>query len=298
VVRVEDRELKISNLDKILWPKERVTKAEVIKYYAELGQYMVAFIRNRPLMAQRYPHGIQSKFFVQKHFHDAPSWVRHFHLKSGGALKGDFILCNDIPTLVWLANLAAIEINHMLARVPNIAKHDVVLVDLDPHPPATFNHARIIARGLANALERLELEFLMKTSGADGIHFFIPIIPRYSVEKIRQFVYVLGKLAEKVNPKIATISTRRERKIGHVYIDFMQNGLEKTITAPLSVRALPGAPVSYPITLKQLEDPRLSSRRFTVRSAPRKSPALRRMLYLSELAQDLDPILLKLGIKK
>jgi len=206
------------------------------------------------------------------------------------------VLCNDLPTLIWLVNLAAIEINHMLARAPNVNKHDIVLIDLDPHPPASFNDSKVVARGVATVLEKLELKFLLKTSGADGIHFFIPV-RRYSIERIRKFVYSIGELVEKASPKLATVSTRADRKEGHVYVDFLQNGLEKTIVAPLSIRALPGAPVSYPLTVKQLEDRKLSPMSFTVRKAPSKSPALERMLQLSELSQNLDHAFSKLGMK-
>lgn len=298
VVRVDGRQLKLTNLDKILWPEEKITKAEVIKYYAELGPYMISFIRDRPIMAQRYPHGINSGYFVQKHFTAVPPWVKRFSLRTARAVdKGDFILCNDMPTLIWLGNLAALEINHMLGRSPKVARHDLVLIDLDPHPPATFHEAAIVARGVATILEKIGLKFLLKTSGADGIHFFVPIEPRYSVEKIRRFVYALGKLIEKADPKLATVSTRRDRKTGHVYIDFLQNGLEKTITAPLSVRALPGAPVSFPLVVKQLYDSKLRPSSFTVRSAPCNSVSLRRMLSLSEMTQDLTAPFTKLGIR-
>lgn len=291
VVRVDGRELTLSNLEKVLWPDEKITKAEVIKYYAELSKYLIAFLRNRPIMALRYPHGIGQGYFVQKHFTYVPPWVKLFSFKSE-----HYVLCNDLPTLIWLGNLAAIEINHMLARAPNVNKHDIVLIDLDPHPPASFNDSKVVARGVATVLEKLELKFLLKTSGADGIHFFIPV-RRYSVERIRKFVYSIGELVEKASPKLATVSTRADRKEGHVYVDFLQNGLEKTIVAPLSIRALPGAPVSYPLTVKQLEDRKLSPMSFTVRKAPSKSPALERMLQLSELSQNLDHAFSKLGMK-
>ena len=290
VVRVDNRELRLSNLEKVLWPDEKITKAEIIKYYAELGTYILAFLKNRPIMALRYPHGIAQGHFVQKHFTHVPMWVKLYSFKSE-----HYVLCNDLPTLIWLGNLAAIEINHMLAKSPILTKHDIVLIDLDPHPPATFNDARVTARGVATVLRKLELDFLLKTSGADGIHFFIPV-RRYSVEKIRKFVYAVGKLIEKANPELATVSTRADRKVGHVYIDFLQNGLERTITAPLSIRALPGAPVSYPITVEQLDDHKLNPKNFTVRNAPRKSPALRRMLSISKLAQNIEPAFTKLGI--
>jgi bifunctional non-homologous end joining protein LigD len=206
-----------------------------------------------------------------------------------------YVLCNDLPTLIWLGNLAAIEINHMLAKTPNVTRQDIVLIDLDPHAPADFNDARVVARGVATILQRLK--FLLKTSGADGIHFFIPIERRYGVETIRRFVYAIGNMIEKADPKLATVSTKPDRKKGHVYIDFLQNGLEKTITAPLSIRAVPGAPVSYPITVSQLDNHRLRPQNFSLREAPRKSPALRQMLSISRQAQDLQPAFSKLGVK-
>jgi bifunctional non-homologous end joining protein LigD len=296
-VRVDGRELKLTNLDKVLWPEEKITKAEVIKYYAELGPFMISFIKDRPIMAQRYPHGIGSQFFVQKHFTAVPGWVQQFSLRASSSIhKGRYVLCNDLPTLIWLGNLAALEINHMLARTPRVTRHDIVLIDLDPHPPARFDDSVIVARGVATLLERLQLQFLLKTSGADGTHFLIPIQPRFSVAQIRRFVYALGRLVEKANPKLATVSTRRDRKKGRVYIDFLQNATEKTITAPLSVRALPRAPVSFPLTVRQLYDSKLAPERYTVRAAPRDAVALRRMRALSAMAQDLAPAFGKLGI--
>lgn len=299
MVRVNGRELKLTNLDKVLWPGEKITKAELIKYYAEVGPYMLPFVGDRPLMVQRFPNGIDQGYFVQKHFPHMPKWVKRVQIQS--KTKGerqDFVLCNDLPTLVWLGNLAAVEINNMLARVPALTQHDLVLIDLDPHPPATFSHARKVALGLTTVLERLKLDALIKTSGAEGIHFFVPVEARYGVDKIRRFVYALGKLVEKVDPELATVSTRRDRKAGRVYVDFLQNGLKKTITAPFSARAIPGGPVSYPLGTKDLEDPKLTPLRFNVRSAPTQVKQLKKILYLSELAQSLEPALVKLGIKR
>ena len=292
VVRVDGRKLTLTNLEKALWPDEKITKAEVIKYYADMSEYIVAFLRNRPLMTRRFPHGITEGYFVQKHFPHVPGWVKLFSFKSE-----HYVLCNDLPALIWLGNLAAIEINHMLARVPNMTRQDLVLIDLDPHAPSNFNDARVTARGVVTILHKLELEFILKTSGADGIHFFIPIERRYSVERIRRFVYSIGKLIERAEPKLATVSTRPDRKKGHVYIDFLQNGLERTITAPLSIRAIPGAPVSYPLTVSQLDNPKLTPMEFSLRGAPRNSPALRRMLEISKVSQDLRPSFAKLGIR-
>ena len=292
LVRVEGRKLTLTNLEKVLWPEEKITKAEVIKYYADFSEYIIPFLKDRPIMTRRYPQGITEQSFVQKHFPHVPDWVKLYSFKSE-----HYVLCNDLPTLIWLGNLAAIEINHMLAKRPNLSKQDMILIDLDPHLPATFDDARVVARGVVTILKGLKLQFLLKTSGADGIHFFIPIQRRYSAEKIRKFVYVVGKLIEKADPKLATVSTRPERKKGHVYIDFLQNALEKTITAPLSIRPLPGAPVSYPLTVEQLDSQKLKAQDFSLRNAPRHSPALHRIVEISKLSQDLRPAFPKLGIK-
>ena len=141
-VLVDGRKLTLSNLEKILWPDERITKAEVIKYYADISQYIIAFLKDRPIMTRRYPQGITGQYFVQKHFPHVPSWVKLFYFKSE-----HYVLCNDLPTLIWLGNLAAIEINHMLARKPWMSRQDIALIDLDPHPPASFTEARVAARG-------------------------------------------------------------------------------------------------------------------------------------------------------
>ncbi|HUK29086.1 MAG TPA: hypothetical protein VLV31_11735 [Candidatus Acidoferrales bacterium] len=292
LVKVNGRNLALTNLEKVLWPDEGITKAEVIKYYADFSKYVLAFVKDRPLMTQRYPNGINEEYFVQKHFPQVPDWVKLFSYKSE-----HYILCDDLPTLIWLGNLAAIEINHMLARAPAVTRHDLILIDLDPHAPSTFNDARIVARGVATVLEKLGLDYLLKTSGADGLHFFIPIAARYSVEKIRRFVYAIGKMVETANPKLATVSTRADRKKGHVYVDFLQNALEKTITSPLSIRATPRATVSYPLLTKQLDDPKLRPDNFTVRKAQRKSPALQKMRRISRLSQELGPAFTRLGIK-
>ena len=292
LVKVNGRNLTLTNLEKVLWPDEGITKAEVIKYYADFSKYVLTFVKDRPLMTQRYPNGINEEYFVQKHFPHVPDWVKLFSYKSE-----HYILCDDLPTLIWLGNLAAIEINHMLARAPAVTRHDLILIDLDPHAPSTFNDARIVARGVATVLEKLGLDYLLKTSGADGLHFFIPIAARYSVEKIRRFVYAIGKMVETANPKLATVSTRADRKKGHVYVDFLQNALEKTITSPLSIRATPRATVSYPLLTKQLDDPKLRPDNFTVRKAQRKSPALQKMRRISRLSQELGPAFTRLGIK-
>ncbi len=253
-VEVDGRKLVLSNLDKPMWKKERITKSDVIQYYLSVAPKMIPLVRNRPLMLNRYPHGVPGKSFVQKDWPHHPDWVRIAPVRSHSLNKSTrHVVCDDEATLVWLANMACVEINQFLASAPNVESHDMVLVDLDPHPPAGFDDSLEIAEAVHAALNQMKLRHMIKTSGADGIHFLIPIVPRYSIELIRRFVLLLGVLLERLAPKRVSTSRNREQRVGKVYVDYFQNGLQKTVAAPFSLRPLPGAPVSFPLSAKDLK---------------------------------------------
>jgi len=237
-----------------MWRKEGITKSDVIQYYLSVAPKMIPLIRNRPLMLNRYPHGVPGKSFVQKDWPHHPDWVRTAPVRSESLNKtARHVVCDDKATLVWLANMACIEINQFLASAPNVELHDMVLVDLDPHPPAGFEDSVEIAESVHVALDQMKLRHLIKTSGADGIHFLIPIVPKYSIEIIRQFVLLLGVLLERLAPKMVSTSRNKAQRAGKVYVDYFQNGLQKTIAAPFSLRPEPGAPVSFPLSPKDLK---------------------------------------------
>ncbi len=249
VVEVEGRKIVLSNLDKPMWKKEGITKADLIQYYVSVSSRMVPFIKNRPLMLNRFPHGVSDKSFVQKDWPHHPDWVKavpvRSHEKPGKYVR--HVVCNDSATLVWLADMACVEINQFLSSIPRFDWHDMVLVDLDPYPPAEFDDALEIAESIHTALDQMKLRHLIKTSGADGIHILIPVQPKYEIEVIRRFVLLLGILLEDLVPKRVSTSRHRGDRIGKVYVDWFQNGLTKTVAAPFSLRPIPGAPVSFPI---------------------------------------------------
>src|SRR6266705_1671056 len=248
MVEVDGRKIGLSNLDKLMWKRERVTKADVIQYYLGVADRMVPLIRARPLMLNRFPHGVPGKSFVQKDWPNHPSWVKIAKVRSHSLNKFvRHVVCDDKATLVWLADMACLEINQFLSTAPRTDWHDLVLVDLDPYPPAEFEDAVEIARAVHSALVEMRLRHMIKTSGADGFHFLIPIVPKYSIETIRRFVLLLGILLEDLAPKKVSTSRNRADRIGKVYVDFFQNGLQKTVAAPFSLRPLPGAPVSFPL---------------------------------------------------
>jgi bifunctional non-homologous end joining protein LigD len=269
MVEIDGRKLSLSNLDKLMWKKERITKSDVIQYYLSVASKMIPLIRNRPLMLNRYPHGVPGKSFVQKDWPHHPDWVRTAPVRSESLNKtARHVVCDDRATLVWLANMACIEINQFLASAPNVESHDMVLVDLDPHPPAGFGESLEIAEAVHAALDQMKLRHLIKTSGADGIHFLVPIVPEYSIEVIRRFVLLLGVLLERLAPKLVSTARNRGQRAGKVYVDSFQNGLQKTIAVPFSLRPEAGAPASFPLLPKDLKK-NIHAEDFNLRTVPR-----------------------------
>lgn len=267
-IEVGGRKISISNLDKLMWKREGITKADVIQYYVTVAPKMLPLIHNRPLMLNRFPHGVPGKSFVQKDWPNHPSWVKIAPVRSESQNKSvRHVVCDDEATLVWLADMACLEINQFLASVPKTDWHDLVLVDLDPYPPAEFEDAIEIASAVHSALVEMKLRHLIKTSGADGFHFLIPIVPKYPIETIRRFVLLIGILLEELAPKKVSTSRNRSQRIGKVYIDFFQNGLQKTIAAPFSLRPEPSAPVSFPLDPRRLKT-RFKPPDFNLRTVP------------------------------
>ena len=251
---VGGRKIALSNLDKLMWKREKITKADVIQYYVDVAERMLPLIKNRPLMLNRFPHGVPGGSFVQKDWPHHPEWVQIARVRSESQNKSvRHVVCSDVATLVWLADMACLEINQFLATASRTEWHDLVLVDLDPYPPAGFEDAIEIASAVHSALVEMKLRHLIKTSGADGFHFLIPVVPKYPIETIRKFVLLLGVLLEDLAPNKVSTSRNRSQRIGRVYIDFFQNGLQKTVAAPFSLRPEPGAPVSFPIDARRLK---------------------------------------------
>jgi bifunctional non-homologous end joining protein LigD len=268
IVEVGGRKIALSNLDKPMWNKEQITKSDIIQYYISVGPKMIPLIRNRPLMLNRYPHGVPGKSFVQKDWPHHPDWVRTAPVRSESLHKTSrHVVCDDEATLVWLANMACIEINQFLASAPKVESHDMVLVDLDPHPPAGFQESIEVAETVHTALDQMKLRHMIKTSGADGIHFLIPIEPRYSIGKIREFVLLLGILLEQLDPKRVSTARNKSQRAGKVYVDSFQNGLQKTIAAPFSLRPEPRATASFPLGAKDLKK-NIQAEDFNLRTIP------------------------------
>ena len=243
-----------TNLDKILYPKSEIKKAQIIEYYIKVAPDMLKFLADRPLVTTRFPNGINQQGFYEK---DAPkgtpSWVETFRRYSKTAKRNlDYVVCNNLDTLLWLANLAALEIHIPLAKTRSYEKPDLILFDIDPEPPANINDAIEVAKQLKETLDNLSLTSYVKTSGKKGLHVVLPIVPEYLYKQTREFVHQIGKHLKKENDLVVSEFSRSQDP-GTVYVDYIQNSAGKTMICPYSLRATENASVSTPLTWNQLQ---------------------------------------------
>jgi bifunctional non-homologous end joining protein LigD len=260
--------VEFSNLDKILYPKAKVTKAQFVEYYIKMAPKMLPFLANRPLVLTRYPNGIDAEGFYAK---DAPQgmpdWVKTVRLYSPTAKRTvRYILCNDLDTLIWLANLAAVEIHMPLSRVDAREKPDFAFFDIDPEPPATFSDAAEVALMLKEKLDALSLKAYIKTSGKKGIHVLIPIKREYTFRETRSFVHVIGIHLAKESDRVVS-EFKDTKKPDKIFVDYTQNSHGRTMVSPYSLRVAPDATVSTPIDWSDLKKG-IKPSEFTIHTVP------------------------------
>jgi bifunctional non-homologous end joining protein LigD len=240
--------VEFTNLEKILFPKLKITKAQIMEYYIKIAPKMLGFLADRPLVLTRFPNGIDQKGFYEKDApQGAPSWVKTVKIYSETAKRDvNYILCNDLDTLIWLANLAAIEIHMPLSKVDSREKPDFVFFDIDPEPPVSIEEATAVALLLREKLDELGLKSYVKTSGKKGLHVLIPIQREYAFRDTRAFVHKIGQQLAKEH-EIVVSEFAETKKPGKVFVDYLQNAHGRTIVCPYSLRVTPEATVSTPL---------------------------------------------------
>jgi bifunctional non-homologous end joining protein LigD len=246
--------VEFTNLDKILFPALKITKAQVIEYYIKIAPKMLRILANRPLVLTRFPNGVENEGFYEKDApQGTPSWVRTVKIYSETAKRDvNYILCNDLDTLIWLANLAAIEIHMPLSTVDHREKPDFVFFDVDPEPPASYKDAAAVALVLKERLDKIGLNSYVKTSGKKGLHVLVPIIPEHLFRETRDFVHKIGKqLAEEKEIVVSEFS--ETKKPGKVFVDYLQNSHGRTMVCPYSLRVMPEATVSTPLDWAEIK---------------------------------------------
>jgi bifunctional non-homologous end joining protein LigD len=254
-VEVEGQRVKLSNLDKVLYPVPGFTKGQVIDYYTRVAPALLPHLRGRALTLKRYPNGVAGKYFYEKQKPShAPDWVRSKTIATGDR-DIDFVLCDDLPTLVWLANLADIEMHPSLALAKNPDRPTVIAFDLDPGEPAALPECREVALLLRDALAGVGLDCLAKTSGSKGIQVYVPLNTAVDYEGgTKPFALAVAQLLEKHHPKLIVSSMKKSLRAGKVLIDWSQNSFHKTTVAVYSLRAKEQPTVSTPVTWEEIED--------------------------------------------
>ncbi|HYO14470.1 MAG TPA: DNA ligase D [Thermoanaerobaculia bacterium] len=262
--------LKLTNLEKVFWPEEGYTKGDLLDYYRAVSPWMLPFLKDRPLVLDRYPNGITGKSFYQKDAPDAAAgWLRTVPIPAGGSGRTiDYFLCDDVGSLLYLVNLGAIPFHIWGSRVTSLERPDWCILDLDPKA-APFAHVIEIALALRTLCDEIKMPSFLKTSGGSGLHVLLPMGGQLEHEQARQLAELLAQVIVKRLPDIATTLRSISKRGGKVYVDALQNGRGKLLAAPYTVRPLPGAPVSTPLDWSEV-DRRLEVGAFNLKTVPKR----------------------------
>ncbi len=255
-IELEGRILKLTNLDKVLYPKTGFTKGDLIAYYAAVGPTLVPQLRDRPLTLKRYPNGVDAQFFYEKRSPPhRPDWVQTVPVRSDSAGRTiPYTLCQDLPTLVWLANLADIELHPSLSQAKAIERPTLVAFDLDPGEPAGIVECCEVALELRELFGQLGLEACAKTSGSKGLQVYLPLnATDVSYEQTKPFAHAVADLLEQRHRSLVVAGMAKARRRGKVLIDWSQNDQHKTTISVYSLRATGRPSVSTPVTWEEVE---------------------------------------------
>jgi len=252
---INGKELKFTNLSKIYWPKEKVTKRDMINYYYQVAPFILPYLKDRPESMNRFPNGITGESFYQKDVTGkVPDWVETFLYHSQADNKDrHYLVSTDEASLLYMASLGCIELNPWSSRVQSPDNPDWCIIDLDPDDGNNFSQVIEAALVTKTILDGLKIQAYCKTSGSTGIHIYIPLGAKYSYDQSKEFARVIVKLVHEQLPKFTSIERVKANRKGKIYLDFLQNRPQATIAAPYSLRPKPGATVSMPLHWEEVK---------------------------------------------
>ena len=251
-----NKKVAFSHLDKIFWPNEVYTKGDVIEYYNNVYPHIIKYMKDRPESLYRSPDGIKEKGFFHKDAGlAAPKWVKSLPLYSDSAGKEThYIICNDKPTLLYLANLGCIEMNPWNSRINNLDKPDYLVLDLDPSEKNTFDQVIDTANVIGELLKKAGAASFPKTSGATGIHIYVPLGAKYTYDQAKDFAHMIAMMAhEQLQDFTSLERSLSKRGKSNIYIDFLQNRKGQTLACAYSLRPKPSATVSTPLEWSEVK---------------------------------------------
>lgn len=255
IVEVGGRRLKLTNLDKVLYPKAGFTKGQVVDYYARIAPVLVPHLRGKPLTLKRYPNGVDQQFFFEKNAtKHRPDWVKTAPIWSHGNQRDvNYILANDLATLIWVANLAAIELHPSLSLAADIMCPRSIVFDLDPGPPANIVQCCQVAFWLRAIFDRFGLQSFPKTSGSKGLQIYVPLNTKTSYDETKPFAHALARLLEDEHRDLVVSDMKKAIRTNKVFVDWSQNDEHKTTVSIYSLRARERPTVSTPVTWEEVE---------------------------------------------
>ncbi len=267
-VEVEGRNLAVTNLNKVFFPKKKLTKGDLMRYYATVAPLVLPVMKDRPLVLKRFPNGVTGQAFFQQNAGETPEEVRVETIETQGGSTNLRIVGGDLYTLLYTVQLGAISVDPWHSRIRSLDFADYSIIDLDPGPRATFERVIQVARWVKEALDNLGLHAALKTSGSRGLHIYLPLPPKTPNEAATLVAQIIATRVAKAHPKVATIERAvKGRGETTVYVDYLQNIIGKTVAGAYSARANPDAMVSTPLEWSELTDD-LDPRDFTIETAP------------------------------
>lgn len=255
IVEIDSRRLKLTNLEKVLYPATGFTKGQVIDYYARIAPVLVPHLASRPLTLKRYPNGVDQQYFFEKNAtKHRPDWVKTAPIWSEGNRRNvNYILANDLPTLIWIANLASIELHPSLSYADEIMCPRQLVFDLDPGPPANIVQCCQVATWLRAIFEHFRLQSFPKTSGSKGLQIYVPLNTKTSYDETKPFAQALARLLENEHRDLVVSDMKKAVRTNKVFVDWSQNDDHKTTVSVYSLRARERPTVSTPVTWDEVE---------------------------------------------
>lgn len=260
------KELTLTNLDKIYWPKENFTKGDLLDYYETISPFILPYLKDRPIMLHRYPDGIEGKDFYQKDIaFSHPEWVRTYPVQHEGKVD-HYLLINDLRSLLYAVNLGSIDLHPFMSRYKTLDKPDYCVIDLDPHD-ISFDKLIECALETHKILDEIGINHYCKTSGGKGLHIMIPLHAKYDYEQSKQFALLIATCIHERLPKTTSLDRDPKKRPKKIYLDYLQNRTGQTIVAPYSVRPRPKALVSTPLLWKEVNK-NLDITQFNIQTIP------------------------------
>ncbi len=256
IVEVDGRKLKLTNLDKILYPASAFTKGQLVDYYVRIAPVLVPHLVGRPLTMKRYPEGVDHEYFFEKNapMH-RPDWVTTGPVWSESNHRTiHFILANDLPTLVWIANLASIELHPSLSLASDISTPTMIVFDLDPGPPANIIQCAQVGLWVRAIFDHFGLQSFPKTSGSKGMQIYVPLNTKTTYQQTKSFAQAVARLLEHEHPDLVVSDMKKAVRTNKVFVDWGQNDQHKTTISVYSLRAREHPTVSTPISWDEVEN--------------------------------------------